>query len=66
MALSLNKPAFHIALLIVVSMALSSCGRRGDLQAPGTLQADETQQVEQTEVEEEVKEDNPFILDGLL
>lgn len=65
MALSLNKPAFHIALLIVVSMAVSSCGRRGNLQAPGTIQTDDTQQVEQTEVEE-VKEDKPFILDGLL
>jgi len=64
----LNKPAFHIALLLILAMAISSCGRRGDLQAPGSVQADGTEQVEQatTDEVEEVKEDKPFILDGLL
>lgn len=64
----LNKPAFHIALLLILAMAVSSCGRRGDLQAPGSVQADGTEQVEQTATDEteEVKEDKPFILDGLL
>ena len=68
MAASLNKPAFHIALLLVLAMAISSCGRRGDLQAPGSVEADDTQQVERTAADEaeEIKEDKPFILDPLL
>lgn len=64
----LNKPAFHIALLLILAMAVSSCGRRGDLQAPGTVQAESIEQSAQTEPEPAVeeKEDKPFILDPLL
>lgn len=64
---SLQKPALHLALLLILAMALSSCGRRGDLQAPGSVQADGTP-VEQPASEEvtEEKEDKPFILDGIL
>lgn len=68
MALGIKKPAFHIALLLAIVMAASSCGRRGDLQAPGSVQAEGIEDTEQTEPETPVeeKEDKPFILDGLL
>jgi predicted small lipoprotein YifL len=68
MALSLQKPAFHIALLLAVVMAVSSCGRRGDLQAPGSVQAESIEETAQSQPEAPVeeKEDKPFILDGLL
>ena len=68
MALSLQKPAFHIALLLTIVMAVSSCGRRGDLQAPGSVQTESIEETAQSKPEEPVeeKEDKPFILDGLL
>lgn len=68
MALSLKKPAFHIALLLAVAMAVSSCGRRGDLEAPGSVQAENIEETAKSKPEEpaEEKKDKPFILDGLL
>lgn len=66
MAESLNKPMFHIVLLLVLAMAVSSCGRRGDLEAPGTIQSQGVEQDITTPKPVEEKEDKPFILDGLL
>ena len=68
MAFSLNKPAFHIVLLLALAMAVSSCGRRGAMEAPGSVQADGTEQsaTANEEAAEKPKEDKPFILDPLL
>lgn len=68
MASSLNKPAFHIVLLLALAMAVSSCGRRGGLEAPGSVQADGFEQsaTANEETVEKPKEDKPFILDPLL
>ncbi len=68
MVSNLNKSAFHIALLLAVVMAVSSCGRRGNLEAPSSIQAKSIEETAQSEPEKPVeeKEDKPFILDGLL
>ncbi|GEM_PF-779328 len=74
MAYSLNKPMFHIVLLLVLAMAVASCGRRGALELPGTTQNETTQgnilkpEGGANAPEQPVKEkiDKPFILDGLL
>ena len=61
----LNKPAFHIVLLLVLVMAVSSCGRRGNLESPNALQVEDSEQTSE-DVIETPKEDKPFILDALL
>lgn len=81
MADCLTKPAFHIVLLLVLALAVSACGRRGALEAPGTVQTQEVQTQETSDIndglqipgtqtpepaQEEVKEDKPFFLDPLL
>ena len=68
MANTLNKPMFHIVLLLVLAMAVASCGRRGNLEAPGTVQSQSVEQDVTTPKPEPVeeKEDKSFILDGLL
>lgn len=68
MASSLTKPAFHIMLLLVLAIAVSSCGRRGALISPSAIQVDGDKQAEQSSEDavEEPKEDKPFILDSLL
>lgn len=65
MGLSLTKSGLHLSLLLIAAIALSSCGRRGDLEAPGTIQ-NEDGTIQQQEKPEEPKEDKPFILDPLL
>ena len=68
MAMSLKKLAFHLTLLLALLLIVSSCGRRGDLEAPGAVQSNNTKQLEQTTQDDvdEVKQDKPFILDPLL
>lgn len=61
----LSKFGSHILLLLCVLIIATGCGRRGALEAPVTatvIEADENGEVQP----EEVKEDKPFFLDGLL
>jgi len=65
MAQRLSKFGSHILLLLCVLIIATGCGRRGALEAPVTatiVEADENGDIQS----EEVKEDKPFILDGLL
>jgi len=60
-----TRPVVAIALILALSMAVSACGRRGNLEAPPSatvITADE----EGETAEPAPKEDKPFILDGLL
>lgn len=74
MATSLNKFGFHIVILLVFAMAVASCGRRGNLELPGTTQAESAdgsilnpgESAESPEKPEVEKEDKPFFLDPLL
>lgn len=75
MADCLTKPVFHIVVLLALAIAISACGRRGGLEAPGTVQ---TQDADASvllptkpdpvapEQPIEPKVDKPFFLDGLL
>ena len=65
MANSLAKILLNMALVLTVALAVSSCGRRGNLEAPPTanvVSVDENGE----ELPEEEKVDKPFILDPLL
>ena len=65
MAKCLSKLGSQILLLLCVFIIATGCGRRGALEAPVTatiVEADENGEVQP----EEVKEDKPFFLDGLL
>jgi len=65
MVSNLTKPGLHLTLLLVAAMVFSSCGRRGDLEAPGTIQ-NEDGTIERQETPEPPREDKPFVLDPLL
>lgn len=74
MATSLNKFGFHLVILLILAMAVASCGRRGNLELPGTTQAESAdgnilnsgKSAETPEKPEIEKEDKPFFLDPLL
>jgi len=65
MVSNLIKPGLYLSLLLIGVMVLSSCGRRGDLEAPGTIQ-NEDGTIERQETPEPPKEHKPFVLDPLL
>ncbi len=59
---------FKLALLLVIGIAFTSCGRRGSLEAPvspAVISVDDNGNEIKTQ-EAETVEDKPFILDGLL
>ena len=61
----LGKLLVNTALAIALVFAVSSCGRRGDLEQPpssSVIESDESGEV----VEREEVEDRPFILDPLI
>ena len=66
MAYSRFKLILHVLMVAALATAVSSCGRRGNLERPpdaSVISVDEEgREVEQ----EEPKEDKPFILDPLL
>ena len=75
MANCLTKPVFHIVVLLALAIAISACGRRGGLEAPGIVQTQDSDanillptNSDPVEPEQPVepKADKPFFLDGLL
>ena len=65
MALSLTKTASQVTLVLMIALVISSCGRRGNPEAPPsaiTSPVDENGE----ELPAVEKEDKPFILDPLL
>ncbi len=65
MAQSLSKFLLNAALVLALALAVSSCGRRGALEAPpsaNVVSVDENDE----ELPEEEKVDEPFFLDKLL
>lgn len=58
----IQKTSF-VALLLIVAIGLSACGRRGPLEAPS---ASVTANPVSKEKQEAPVEDRPFILDGLI
>jgi len=65
MAQRLSKFGSHILLLLIIVVAAAGCGRRGALEAPANASV-VTVGENGEEQTQEVKEDKPFILDGLL
>ncbi len=65
MVSGLAKYALNIALVLVLALAVTSCGRRGALEAPPSS-AVVTSDGEGEVQEEKPVEDKPFILDALL
>ena len=51
-----------LAVLALVSLALAGCGRKGDLDVPGTAAVDQNDANKKTAP----VEDRPFLLDPLL
>ena len=65
MANSLSKFLLNAVLILAIAGLVTSCGRRGNLEAPPTanvVSVDENGE----ELPEEEKVDKPFILDPLL
>lgn len=65
MAIHTNRFLLSLSVILILAMAVSSCGRRGALERPpdaSVITVDENGQ----EVEEEPAADKPFILDPLL
>ncbi len=61
----LAKLLLNGVLALAIALAVSSCGRRGDLERPPSstvIESDEAGEV----VEKEEVEDRPFILDPLI
>ncbi len=68
MAQGLTGIATKIALVLMVALAISACGRRGNLEAPqstSTVTIDENGNEVET-IGPPESEDKPFILDPLL
>ena len=61
------KNVVILALLAIMVVGLSGCGRRGDLQAPGAQQNQNSPSTAPSdEVQPAPKPDRKFILDGLI
>lgn len=54
-----------IAMAVVLAIGLSSCGRKGPLEAPGSSATDTDDGISKKERKKE-KADRRFILDGLI
>lgn len=55
------------AVCVAMVAAVSSCGRKGDLEAPGAYESQSTDKATgSAPASQPVKEDKPFILDPLL
>ncbi len=65
MAQRLSKLGSRIALLLLIAVVATGCGRRGPLEAPSNASIVSVDE-EGEEQTQEVKEDKPFFLDGLL
>jgi predicted small lipoprotein YifL len=65
MALGLNKLLINLTLVLVIALVASSCGRRGNLEAPPSTNVISVDEYGNEQPEEE-KVDEPFILDPLL
>jgi len=67
MANRLSKFGSYVLLLTCVAIIATGCGRRGALEAPAsTAIIDIDEDGNERTTTEEVKEDKPFFLDGLL
>lgn len=67
---STNKSTFKklatVALITLMAAGLSSCGRRGALQAPTSTQIDNGDVSSEKPATKSAKPDKKFILDGLI
>ena len=65
----LKSPFIKLVLMLLVALAVTSCGRRGSLEAPvspaAVISVDEYGNEIKTQ-EAEAVEDKPFVLDSLL
>ena len=59
---SLKRTTLTLSLVLAASLALSACGRKGDLDPPSTP----VDQQNKRDVEAEKTPDTPFLLDPLL
>ena len=60
-----SKSGLGIVMVLLISLVITGCGRRGALEAPPSTVVTSDDIGEETS-EEPVKEDKPFILDRLL
>lgn len=60
------KKLATITLVVVMAAGLSSCGRRGALQAPASAQIDSADTKSDNSATKSTKPDKKFILDGLI
>lgn len=63
---SMFKKLATLALISVMAIGLSSCGRRGALQAPASAQIDNADNKTAQPTTKSAKPDKRFILDGLI
>lgn len=63
---SMFKKLATLALISVMAIGLSSCGRRGALQAPASAQIDNADNKTALPTTKPAKPDKRFILDGLI
>ena len=60
------KKLASVALITLMAAGLSSCGRRGALQAPASEQIDNGETKSEKPATKSAKPDKKFILDGLI
>ncbi|PST18844.1 hypothetical protein C7U60_16355 [Mesorhizobium plurifarium] len=61
-----RKAARFVLLLAIPGLVLAGCGRKGDLDRPGTTAAINTKTPAGTDEPKQTVEDRPFLLDPLL
>lgn len=66
MAVRLDRMLMKFALVLAIALAVSSCGRRGNLEAPPSTNVISVDEYGNEQPVEEEKVDKPFILDPLL
>jgi len=62
MVKTLNRPTIAVSLLLAATLALSGCGRKGDLDPPSTP----IDQQNKRDSKPQATSDTPFLLDPLL
>lgn len=62
----LRKTTILLAALAVTGLTLSGCGRKGDLDRPGSTAPVNTKTTPDAERKADEKPDKPFLLDPLL